>query len=302
MRVLVTGAGGFVGSSLVPYLRNKGHEVVPVSRRELAGGYVIPEVGPETEWTAALGGVDAVVHLAARAHVLKDVSDDALAEHRRVNTEGTRRLVEQCGKQGIGRFVFISSIGVLGNNSLRSKNGHAYTEEDDPCPHDDYSQSKWEAEKAIEGVPAVVIRPPLIYGPGLPGNLRRLVRLAQRRVPFPMGMVRNQRSLLGMDNLCSLVEICLTKEEAVGQCFLAADEETVSTAGLFGKISRTLGVEPRILPVPEPLLRAVLTAAGKAKMAERLCDTLVVDATKAKRVLGWSPEVPLDEGLRKAVA
>lgn len=304
MKVLVTGANGFVGKGLVPYLRDQGHEVVPASREELPGGYRVSEVGPETDWAPALAGVDAVVHLAARAHVLKEDAADPLSEHRRVNTEGARRLAEQSAKQGVSRFVFVSSIGVLGNNSLQAKNGRAYTEDDEPCPHDNYSRSKWEAEQAlarISGLPTVILRPPLIYGPSLPGNLRLLVRLAKRRAPFPLGLVKNQRSLIGLHNLCSLIARSLEAEEGVGKTFVAADDETVSTADLFRKISAALGVQPRILPVPEPLLRAILSAAGKGKMAERLCDTLVVDPSLAMQSLGWKPLVSLDEGLREAV-
>ncbi len=232
MRVLVTGAGGFVGKHLVPHLISAGYEVV-TSSRSAESSFPIESIGPDNDWMPALRDVDAVVHLAARAHVLKEESKDPLAEHRRVNTEGTRRLAQQAKQAEVKRFVFVSSIGVLGNNSLRAKNGHSFTDEDDPNPHDDYSRSKWEAEQAladIEGIEKTVIRPSLIYGPGVPGNFRRLLELAKSAKPFPLGAVRNERSLLGLGNLCSFISLCLNHPSAVGKSYVFADNETLSTA------------------------------------------------------------------------
>jgi nucleoside-diphosphate-sugar epimerase len=248
--------------------------------------------------------VDAVVHLAARAHVLEETAADPLAEHRRVNTEGTRRLAEQAAVAGVKRFVFISSIGVNGNNSLLAKNGRAFTEEDEPRPHDDYSQSKWEAEQAlanISGIEKVIIRPPLIYGPGVPGNFRRLLGLARKGRLLPLGAVHNKRSLIGLENLCALISIALRHENAAGRTYLVADGEDVSTAELYTRICRLMDIKPRLISVPSTLLKGLLAAVGKRRMASRLCDTLLVDAKKARDELGWKPVQSLDEGLASAV-
>jgi nucleoside-diphosphate-sugar epimerase len=292
-----------VGRGLVPYLKGMGHDVLSASRAPGAD-FVVSDVGPETDWSAALAGVEAVVHLAARAHILRDEAADPLAEHRRVNTEGSLNLAGQAAAVGISRFVFVSSIGVLGNNSLRSKNGEAFTESDEAQPHDQYSRSKWEAEEAlaaIEGLDLVVVRPPLIYGAGVPGNLRKLVDLAKSGRPFPLGGVHNKRSLIGLRNLCSFLGLCLTDERAVGQRFVISDGEDVSTAELYSRICKHLKITPRLVNVPQGLLRAGSAVLGKGKMAERLCDTLLVDASKARNLLGWRPVRTMDEELEEMV-
>jgi nucleoside-diphosphate-sugar epimerase len=308
MRILVTGAGGFVGKALVPHLVQEGHEVIAATRNPsaLSAGqpFHVETVGPETDWRQALVGVDAVVHLAARAHVLKESAADPLGEHRRVNTEGTRRLAHQALEAGVKIFIFMSSIGVLGNNSLRAKNGRAFTEEDKPNPHDDYSKSKWDAEQALSeivGMEKVIIRPCLIYGPGVPGNFRRLIGLARKGRPFPLGSVSNKRSLLGVTNLCSFISRCVSDERAIGNTFVLADDEALSTAELYENLCRLQNVQPKVLNVPEPILRALLSILGKGKMAERLCDTLIVDSAKAHRHLDWSQPVGQSEGLEDTV-
>lgn len=318
MRVLVTGASGFVGRNLVPYLFAEGHEVISASRvssevpsitetqshGEAQSFFQVASVGPETDWSAALVSVDAVVHLAARAHVLKEDAADPLAEHRRVNTEGTRRLAEQALAAGVKRFVFVSSIGVLGNNSLKSKNGLSFTEQDDPNPHDDYSRSKWEAEQAlhnIAGLETTIIRPPLIYGSGVPGNFRKLLNLARKGGPFPLGAVHNKRSLIGVRNLAAFIQLTLDSRKAANQTFVIADKEELSTAELYSKLCTLMQVKPRLLNVPESILRKTLNALGKGKMAERLCDTLLVDSTKAREVLGWKQPVSQIEGLKETM-
>ena len=354
MRILVTGAHGFVGENLIPVLLSAGHDVVGASRfvleeksseissmdqpqrrrdaehrRGMFSSFKVDSVGPDTDWSDALKVCDAVVHLAARAHVLKDESADPLAEHRRVNTEGTRRLAEQAAAAGIKRFVFVSSIGVLGNNSLKAKNGHSFSEEDEPDPHDDYSRSKWEAEEALLSVQPeprsdtseshrgisrlrtggtrdrfeyTIIRPPLIYGPGVPGNLRRLVEFAKSGKPFPLGAVRNKRTLIGVRNLTSFIELALTEPRAANQTYVIGDEEQLSTPELYTSICKHLNRAPRLMNVPETILRSLLTVLRKRKMAERLCDTLTVDSSKARNQLGWKQPFTLDQGLAEMVA
>lgn len=309
MRILVTGAGGFVGKTLVPYLVAEGHEVIAATRKpgQISDGIPIriDAVGPETDWSQALLGVQTVVHLAARAHVLHEESSNPLAEHRRVNTEGTRRLAQQAIDAQVKRFVFMSSIGVLGNSSLNAKNGHSFTEEDEPKPHDDYSQSKWEAEQALtkmQGLEIVTIRPPLIYGPDVPGNFRRLLLLAKDGKPFPLGGIHNKRSLIGVRNLASIVSLCLKDPRAVGQTYVVADREQLSTAELYTQLCHLFQVNPRLINLPESVLRGMLTLLGKAKMADRLCDTLVVDASKIERDLGLTQAVTQVDGFRETVS
>jgi nucleoside-diphosphate-sugar epimerase len=305
MRILVTGAGGFVGGILVPTLVGEGHDVISATRdvTKVSAGipFEVISVAPETDWAPALVNVDTVVHLAARAHVLSDTASDPLAEHRRVNTEGTRRLAQQAAKAGVKRFVFLSSIGVLGNSSLNAKNGLSFTEEDDPCPHDDYSRSKWEAEEAlqeIQDLETVVIRPPLIYGPRVPGNLSRLLGLIHQGRPFPLGGVHNKRSLVGARNLSSFIAAVLTDSRAAGEKFLLADEEQLSTAQLYECLCRHMSVPSKLVHVPEWMLRAGLAVLGRKNMADRLCHTLLVDCTKAE-AMGWRQPTTMDEGLRE---
>jgi nucleoside-diphosphate-sugar epimerase len=259
-------------------------------------------VGPETDWKNALKNVDAVIHLAARAHVLKDDAGDPLAEHRRVNTEGTRRLAKQAVECDVKRFIFVSSIGVLGNNSLAAKNGHSFTEEDQPQPHDDYSRSKWEAEQVLadfDDLETCIIRPPLIYGPEVPGNLRKLLDFARKGGRLPLGGVRNKRSLLGVRNLNAFVGHVLGDARAVNQTYVLADSEELSTAELFRTLSTHLGREAKLLTIPESTLRFLLRAAGKARMAERLCASLVIDSSKARTQLGWIQPVKMNDGLKE---
>lgn len=306
MRVLVTGAGGFVGQSLVPYLIGLGYDVVAASRRQVKAGkwFEVLEVGPDTDWSGALEGVEGVIHLAARAHVLRDEAADPVAEHRLVNTEGTLNLARQAAAAGVKRFVFLSSIGVLGNNSRHSQNGRSFSEVDEANPHDDYSRSKWEAEKGMAGISGlenVVVRPPLIYGPGVPGNMRRLLDLAKSGKPFPLGGVQNKRSLIGLQNLCSFLSLCVTDDRAAGQTFVIADGADVSTAELYSRICKVAGVSCRLVHIPMGLLRFGLTATGKGKMAERLCDSLMVDSSKARELLGWRPVRTMDEELAEMV-
>ena len=307
MRVLVTGASGFVGRGLVPYLAEQGFNVRAASRApdpSWKDSVRIESVGQDTDWSAALNNIDAVVHLAARAHVLKEEAIDPLSEHRRVNTQGTKRLAEQCVAAGIKRFVYMSSIGVLGNNSLRAKNGRAFTESDESNPHDDYSRSKLEAEQElsrIDSLSTTIIRPPLIYGAGVPGNFQRLIGLAKKGRPFPLGGVRNKRSLIGRENLCSFVSLILRDERSIGQTYVIADEELLSTAELYLSLCKHLGSRGKVLSLPEPILRGMLQALGKGKMAERLCDTLVVDSSKARERLGWKQPKSQEDGLEEAV-
>ena len=313
MRVLVTGATGFVGGHLIRRLATlDGIDVrAAVRSRSTALDAALDTVvgnalAPDSDWTSALSGVDVVVHLAARVHVMHERSADPLSEFRRVNVEGTRVLARQAANAGCKRFIFLSSVKVNGEETTV---GRPFTEKDEPNAQDPYGISKSEAEAALLEVggttemETVVIRPPLIYGSGVKANFAALVRAIARGTPLPFGAItHNRRSLVAVENLVDLIHVCLTNPHARGETFLVADGEDLSTAELVRRIAAALGVRPRLLPVPVIVLRWAAAAAGKEAAMRRLVGSLQVDASKARRRLQWTPPLSVDEGLRRAVA
>lgn len=294
MRILVTGAGGFVGSALVPALRGQGDEVTEAGRRNVG------ELGPDTDWRPALGGVETVIHLANRAHVMREEVADPLPLFRQVNVEGSVRLAEQAAAAGVRRLVFVSSIKV---NGEATRPGRPFTAADVPAPLDAYGLSKWEAEKALAAVAAntglelVVVRPPLIYGPGVKGNLRSLMNVVRRGLPLPLGAVDNRRSLVGLGNLCDLLSLCARSPEAVGRTFLARDGEDLSTPDLIRRMGRAVGRPARLLPVSPALLRLAGVLTGRGAAVGRLLGSLEIDDAETRAVLGWVPPFGVDDGL-----
>jgi nucleoside-diphosphate-sugar epimerase len=313
MRVLVTGGAGFVGGHVIGGLAAlDGIDVRAAMRsRSTALGEAFDtvvgnELAPDSDWTSALSGVDVVVHLAARVHVMRERSADPLSEFRRVNVEGTRALARQAAKAGCRRFIFLSSIKVNGEETAV---GRPFTEADAPRPRDPYGISKLEAETALfevgasTGMEIVVIRPPLIYGRGVKANFAALVRAISRGTPLPFGAItRNRRSLVAVENLVDLIRVCLTHPHARGETFLVADGEDLSTAELVRRIAAALGVPSRLLPIPVTALRWAAAAVGKEAAVRRLVGSLQVDASKARSRLQWTPPLSVDEGLRRAVA
>jgi len=300
-RILITGAGGFVGSALGAAAEAEGLELVRVSRRAAPGRrrqFSVGDLGPTTDWTTALEGVDIVVHLAARTHVMRESGADPLSEYRRVNVDATRRLATQAAAAGIGRLVFVSSIKVNGERTA----GTPFRESDPPRPEDAYGRTKLEAETVIRevagsGMEFVIVRPALVYGPEVRGNLLRLLGAIARGIPLPLGRVQNRRSLVGVDNLASLLLAAARHPAAAGQILLAADQPAISTPDLVRILARGLGVPCRLLPVPVAALRGVLALLGQRDAARRLTDSLEVDASLAERVLGWTPPRGLETGL-----
>lgn len=258
----------------------------------------------DTDWREALSDVDSVIHAAARAHVMHDEAEDPLAEYRRVNVEGTINLARQASTAGVRRFVFISSVKVNGEGTALDR---PYTEDDIPAPVDPYGISKHEAEEGLRKVSAdtgmeiVIIRPALVYGPGVRGNFLRLLWLADKGWPLPLGSIKNLRSFIGVDNLADLIVRCIEHPRAAGETFLAADGEDVSTPGLIGKISKLTGRSERLIDVPASVLRVLGSISGKRGAVDRLVGSLRVDATKARRMLDWHPPQSLESGLERTV-
>ena len=309
MKILVTGASGFVGRALVERLARDGeHTVVatvrrPPSRSVPAVEYaIVGDLNPSTEWGAVVRGCDVVVHAAARVHLMKDPATDPLAEFRRVNVQGTLNLARQAMACGVRRFVFVSSIRVNGGETVPDR---PFEPDDEPAPVDAYGRSKLEAELGLRkllgdaGVGWVIVRPPLVYGPHVQANFLRMMRWLQRGLPLPFAGVQNQRSLIALDNLVSLLHRCSVHPSAADEVFLAADGEDLSTAELLRRMGAALGTRARLIQVPPAMLFAAAGLIGKGDFARRLLCSLQVDAAKARAMLGWVPEVTVDEGLTR---
>ncbi len=306
MKVLLTGATGFVGRPLYGELMARGHRVVSVVRRSagLTEEVVVPDIGDATDWRGPLSGCDAVVHLAARVHVMGDAKNiDAFARYRRTNTDATLNLARQAACAGVRRFVFVSSI------KADRVDGVALPGESDASSAEEaYSASKWEAEQGLmeiaarTGMEVVIVRPPLVYGPGVKGNFAALVRWVRTGWPLPLGAVENRRSLLAVDNLVDFLALCADHArslQAANQTFSLSDGEDVSTPELLMRVARAYRVSARLVPVPPAWLRFFGRMVGKQAAVERLLGSLTVDATPARVRLGWQPVVTMDEQLAR---
>ena len=307
--LLVTGANGFVGKAFCQALAARNQRFLPAVRRAgctaVSGQTpcVVGEIGADTDWSKALSDVSTVVHLASRVHVMKESLGDPLSAYREANTQGTVNLARQAVVAGVRRFVFVSTVKVNGEGRPA-----AYTESDAPCTADPYAISKWEAEQGLRDVAAgsamevVIVRPPLVYGPGVKANFLNMVRWVNRSLPLPLGAIHNKRSLVALDNLIDFLMTCTTHPAAANQTFLVSDGEDLSTTELLVRMAAALGRPARLLPVPEWMLSTAASVLGKREFAQRLCGSLRVDISKAKTLLGWSPPFSVDEGLRRAAA
>lgn len=311
MRTLVTGPTGFVGKGLIQHLLADAEQQIVAAYRSTPPRALerrvqciqVGELGPQTDWQAALTGVDTLVHLAARAHVMRDTVADPLAAFRQVNVEGSLRLGAQAATAGVRRFVYVSSIKVNGEATV---SGQPFRGDDMPSPCDPYGVSKHEAETGLRrlaadtGMELVIVRPPLVYGPGVRANFRSMMAWLKRGIPLPLGAIDNRRSLVALDNLCDLLVTCTRHPAAAGQTFLAGDGEDVSTTQLLRRLGQALGCPAKLVPLPPALLRTMFAALGKSDVSQRLFGSLQVDIGTARERLAWQPPIGLDEGLRRA--
>lgn len=306
MNVFLTGITGFVGCAAADRFLTAGHQVRAALRHTnlpLAQGIepVIFDNLATHDWAPSLIGQSVVVHCAARVHVMNDQSVDPLSEFRKVNVEGTLNLARHAAEMGVKRFVFISSIKVNGEGT---EPGQPYAADDIPAPLDPYGITKWEAEQGLRdiaartGMEVVIIRPVLVYGPGVKANFLSMMRWLDKGVPLPFGSIHNRRSIVALDNLVDLMLTTIDHPAAANQTFLVSDGEDVSTSELLRRMAKALGRPARLLPVPSGVLSAAATLLGKASLAQRLCGSLQVDINKTRSLLHWTPPVSMGSALK----
>lgn len=306
MRALITGATGFVGRSLCESLllhdiELRGTVWTAESPTNLLAGVKatpIESIGPDTDWSEALHGIETVIHLAARVHVMDEICGDPLTAYRQVNVAGTENLARQAAAQGVKRLIFLSSVKVHGEETEIP-----YTEQLHPAPQDPYGVSKLEAENILRkisaetGLEVVIIRPPLIYGPGVKANFLNLLKIVDMGLPLPLASITNARSLLYLGNLIDAIILCIDHPQAAGQVFLVNDGEDVSTSELIRRVATALDRRAWLLPFPPSLMRLAGKLTGKSMAVDRLLGSLVIDGGKIRRELGWTPPYTMADGL-----
>jgi nucleoside-diphosphate-sugar epimerase len=310
MSVLVTGASGFVGRQLCEELVQKRYKVVaavrsaniPIDNVELV---VLGAIDIATDWSVGLHNVDIVIHLAARVHVVNDTAIDSLSEFRKINVDATLNLARQAARLGVKRFIFLSSVKVNGEFTEKDV---LFQANEQANPQDSYGVSKLEAESALmqlskkTGMEVVIIRPPLVYGPGVKANFLSMMNWLNKSVPLPFGNITNKRSLVFIDNLVDLLVKVIDHPKAAGQVFLVSDDEDVSTTKLLQSLSIALGKKALLIKVPMCFLNITLRLVGKSGLSQRLLSSLQLDITKTKKLLDWTPTVSFEDGIKKTAA
>ena len=308
-KILVTGATGFVGRALCAHLTQNGcevHAAVRTSSNGVQASHIVTvgEIGPNTDWAQSVAGCDVVVHLAARVHVMKEIVADPAALFDAVNTVATANLVRAAARAGVKRFVFISTVKVNGESTAP---GHTFKETDIPAPQDAYAFSKYNAERGLKeyatqhGMEWVIIRPPLVYGPGVKANFAALANAAAWGWPLPLGSIRNQRSLVALDNLVDFIACCTQHPQAANQTFLISDGHDLSTPELVRQLARAAGSTARLPRISVALLKMAAALLGKKGAVERMSESLQVDISKAQALLQWVPPVTVEQGLARVI-
>jgi len=306
--ILVTGASGFVGSHLCRILKQNGYRVRRALRRPAAESsdfddVITGEIDETTNWNEALQGVDTVVHLAARVHVMNETHSDPLEEFRRINVRGSETLLSQAANATVPHFVYLSSIKVNGEKTVDAPFGH----DDEPRPEEPYAISKLEAEQRLRSVARErsvclsIVRPPLVYGPGERGNFSRLLKLADSSIPLPFSLCDNKRSLIYVENLCDFIVRTIERHPYKSELFTLCDPAPVSTRELLSEIRHALKRPAALFPFPTPVLKTALTLIGKRSVFDRLYDSLEIDATHARTLLDWNAPFTTQEGIRRTV-
>lgn len=343
MKILITGATGFVGKAVTEATIKSGYQVSALVRSEsqqlptdvyqiAVGDFAHIAEGGETTVDSSvspnhnelststnkqdpdllstgdkllyvMNGIDVVVHTAARAHVMKEEETDPAAIYHLVNVSLTERLARAAAEAGVKRFVFISTVKVNGEVTF----GKPFTENDQPRPQDDYSRSKLSAEQVLMSIAketrmeVVIIRPPLVYGPGVKGNLANMMQWLGTGIPLPLGRINNLRSLLALDNLVGFILLCIKHPKASNEVFLISDGKDISTTQLIYEIAAINGEKARLVPVPISWMKVALKLFGKKNMGERLFNSLQLDISKAREVLGWQPPISMEEQIKKMI-
>ena len=311
VRVLVTGANGFVGQHLITQLASAGHAVVATARRPDVTGlpdntdlFNIGELSAATDWRYGLEGADAVVHLAARTHVIAEAVADPMVLYRRINVEATQHLAACAAAAGVRRFVFVSSIKVNGEETV----SRPFTSEDIPAPIDPYGKTKMEAEAELtricndSAMTSIILRPPLVYGEGVKGNFFKLMQAIAKRRWLPLGAISNQRSFIYVGNLVGAIQRAIENSDDLSGTYLVRDGEDLSTTELCQRLAQAIGVTPRLIPTPTPLLRLAGSLARKGTAISRLTGSLQIDDTSTRNALQWRPGVDVDQGLALTAA
>lgn len=312
MKVLITGSTGFVGRALLAqlqarpefHIRTSLRHAAPADANHPVESVLVGDMHANTDWRAALLDIDTVVHLAARVHVMQEQDPNPLQAFRDSNVQATIHLAQRAAQAGVKRLIFVSSVKVNGEST---PTGHPFNETSPLLPHEPYAISKLEAEQGLQqlgqtsGMEITILRPPLIYGPGVKANFASLARAVARGKLLPLGDIHNQRSLVALGNLTDLITLCLTHPAAANQTFMVSDGEDVSTTALVQRMALAIGRPPRLLAVPAWILSAGATLLGQRAAVQRLCGNLQIDSSKARTLLGWVPPVSVNEGLRRAL-